>query len=156
MCAPQLIRKYHVMHPLEDKKTTEQARAISLTSQPTWLLETTPTTPSKKPKQQQQQWHSHSHHTVPFSDQPEHPAMPCLTMTKPDTPTLSPTQMPTDGTVSTCRKPITTKSPYALLRKHPLPALIRQIQNLPMPSIPPFNLDEGPIASLSSHLPIHY
>src|SRR5229473_1922943 len=43
MCAVQLIRKYHVTHPLEDKRMTVQARTISPTSQPTWLLETDPT-----------------------------------------------------------------------------------------------------------------
>src|SRR6266851_2540699 len=41
--AAQLIRKHHVTHPLEDKRTTEQARTTSSTSQPTWLLETAPT-----------------------------------------------------------------------------------------------------------------
>ncbi len=43
MQAPQLIRKYHVTHPLEDKRTTEQARMIAFTTQPTWLLESDPT-----------------------------------------------------------------------------------------------------------------
>jgi|SRR5216683_5478111 len=42
MQAPQLIRKYHVMHPLEDKRLAKIARTISSTptSQPTWLLNT--------------------------------------------------------------------------------------------------------------------
>src|SRR5216683_1542915 len=41
--ATQLIRKHHMTHPLEDKRVTEQARTVSLTSQPTWLVETAPT-----------------------------------------------------------------------------------------------------------------
>src|SRR6266851_5682638 len=41
--AAQLIRKHHAMHPLEDKRMAEQARTISLTSQPTWLLKSDPT-----------------------------------------------------------------------------------------------------------------
>src|SRR6266851_7300937 len=41
--AAQLIRKHHVTHPLEDKRMTEQARTISFTSQPTWLLKSAPT-----------------------------------------------------------------------------------------------------------------
>src|SRR5216683_2768951 len=53
VCAPQLIKKYHVTHPLEDKRVTVQARTISPISQPTQLLGTTvttalpPTTPTK-------------------------------------------------------------------------------------------------------------
>src|SRR5216683_1178410 len=35
ICAPQLIKKYHATHPLEDKKTTVQARTISPISQST-------------------------------------------------------------------------------------------------------------------------
>src|SRR6266851_7122962 len=42
ICAPQLTKKYHVTHPLEDKRTTVQARTISPTSQPTWLLDVAP------------------------------------------------------------------------------------------------------------------
>ncbi len=53
VCAPQLIKKYHATHPLEDKRVTVQARTISPISQPTQLLGTTvttalpPTTPTK-------------------------------------------------------------------------------------------------------------
>src|SRR5712671_3238938 len=50
--APQLIRKYHTTHPPEDKRTTEQARATSLTH-PTWLpltpRPTTTTPPTLQP-----------------------------------------------------------------------------------------------------------
>ncbi len=37
-----MLKKYHVMHPLEDKRTAEQARMISLTLQPIWLLDSDP------------------------------------------------------------------------------------------------------------------
>src|SRR5216683_1794424 len=43
MQAAQLIRKHHATHLLEDKRTAGQARTVSLTSQPTWLLESDPT-----------------------------------------------------------------------------------------------------------------
>ncbi len=39
---PQLIRKHHAAHPLEDKRMTEQARTISSTPHPTWLLKSNP------------------------------------------------------------------------------------------------------------------
>ncbi len=39
---PQLIKKYHMMHPLEDKRMMEQARMTSFTPQPTWLLKSDP------------------------------------------------------------------------------------------------------------------
>jgi hypothetical protein len=41
MQAPQLIRKYYEVHPLGDKRVTEQARTTSsppFTPQPIWLL----------------------------------------------------------------------------------------------------------------------
>jgi hypothetical protein len=44
MQAPQLIRKYYEVHPLEDKRMMEQTRMIfsSPTPQPTWLLKSDP------------------------------------------------------------------------------------------------------------------
>ena len=40
--APQLIKKHHATHSLEDKRATEQARTTSFTPQPTWLLKSNP------------------------------------------------------------------------------------------------------------------
>src|SRR5216684_8252821 len=45
VCTPQLIKKYHVTHPLEDKRTTVQARTTSPNPCPNWpLLTPKPTT----------------------------------------------------------------------------------------------------------------